>query len=87
MVGHLPETQHDQAKATLKAAFKIDATEGAAKIEQYATRLEREWPGAAGSLREGLDELFTINRLGPPSELRRCLGTTNLIDNGHSAYA
>jgi putative transposase len=29
--------------------------------------------------------MFTINRLGLPSELRRCLGTTNLIDNGHSA--
>ncbi len=29
--------------------------------------------------------MFTINGLGLPSELRRCLGTTNLIDNGHSA--
>src|SRR5262245_65111518 len=29
--------------------------------------------------------MFTINRLGLPSTLRRCLGTTNIIDNGHSA--
>jgi hypothetical protein len=29
--------------------------------------------------------MFTIDRLGLPSKLRRCLGTTNLIDNGHSA--
>jgi putative transposase len=85
VLGHLPEAQHDQAKATFKAAFKLDMKEGTAKIEQYATWLEREWPSAAGSLREGLDELFTINRLGLPSELRRCLGTTNIIDNGHSA--
>ncbi len=85
VLGHLPETQHDQAKATFKAALKLDAKEGTAKLEQYATWLEREWPSAAGSLREGLDELFTLNRLGLPSELRRCLGTTNLIDNGHSA--
>jgi putative transposase len=85
VLGHLPEAQHDQAKSTFKAALKLDAKEGTAKLEQYATWLEREWPGAAGSLREGLDELFTINRLGLPSELRRCLGTTNLIDNGHSA--
>jgi putative transposase len=28
--------------------------------------------------------MFTINRLDLPTELRRCLGTTNLIDNGHS---
>jgi putative transposase len=85
VLGHLPEAQHDQAKATLKAAFKLEMKEGKAKLEQYATWLEREWPGAAGSLREGLDEMFTINRLGLPSELRRCLGTTNIIDNGHSA--
>lgn len=85
VLGHLPEHQHDQARSTLKAAFKLDAKEGTAKIEQYATWLEREWPSAAGSLREGLEEMFTINRLGLPSELRRCLGTTNIIDNGHSA--
>jgi putative transposase len=85
VLGHLPEAEHDQAKSTLKAAFKLDMKEGTAKIEQYATWLEREWPSAAGSLREGLSEMFTINRLGLPSELRRCLGTTNIIDNGHSA--
>jgi transposase-like protein len=85
VLGHLPEAQHDQARATLKAAFKLDAKEGTAQLQKYATWLERDWPSAAGSLREGLDELFTINRLGLPSELRRCLGTTNLIDNGHSA--
>jgi putative transposase len=85
VTGHLPKEQHEQAKATLRAAFKLDASEGRAKLEQYASRLEREHPDAAASLREGLDELFTINRLGLPSKLRRCLGTTNLIDNGHSA--
>ena len=85
ILGHLPEARHDQAKATQKAAFKLDAKEGTAQLEKYATWLERDWPSAAGSLREGLDEMFTINRLGLPSELRRCLGMTNLIDNGHSA--
>ena len=83
--GYLPKDQHEQAKAALKAAFRLDAKEGMAQIEQYATWLERGHPGAAASLREGLEEMFTINRLGLPSELRRCLGTTNLIDNGHSA--
>ena len=85
VLGHLPKEQHEQARLTLKAAFKLDADDGIAKIEQYASWLERDWPSAAGSLREGLSELFTINRLGLPSILRRCLGTTNLIDNSHSA--
>lgn len=83
--GHLPKDQHDQAKSTIKAAWKLDADEGMAKLKQYAEWLERDWPAAAGSLREGLSEMFTINRLCLPSQLRRCLGTTNLIDNGHSA--
>ena len=85
ILGHLPKDQHDQAKSTIKAAWKLDADEGMAKLKQYAEWLERDWPDAAGSLREGLSDMFTINRLGLPSQLRRCLGTTNLIDNGHSA--
>jgi hypothetical protein len=45
----------------------------------------REWPGASSSLREGLEELFTVNRLGLTIALRRCSGTTYPIDDGHSA--
>jgi transposase-like protein len=56
VLGHLPEAQHDQAKSTLKTAFKLDAKEGMAQLEKYATWLERDWPSAASSLREGLDE-------------------------------
>lgn len=85
VVGHLPKDQHEQARATLRAAWKLDAVEGMARLEQYASWLELKWPSASASLREGLEEMFTINRLGLPSKLRRCLGTTNLIDNGHSA--
>lgn len=85
VLGHLPKDQHDQTRSTMKAAFKLSADEGIAKLKQYSGWLERDWPSAAASLQEGLDELFTINRLGLPSKLRRCLGTTNLIDNSHSA--
>lgn len=85
VLGHLPKKQHDQARATIRAAWKLDADEGMAKLKQYAEWLEQDWPHAAGSLREGLTELFTINRLGLPGSLRRCLGTTNVIDNSHSA--
>jgi transposase-like protein len=85
VLGHLPQDQHEQAKLTLRAAFKLEADEGQAKLQQYASWIEREWPSAAGSLREGLEELFTINRLGLPAKLRRCLGTTNVIDNSHAA--
>jgi transposase-like protein len=84
VIGHLPEDQHDQARATLRAAFKLEAKPAIAKLEQYASWLEQDWPAASSSLKEGLEDLFTINRLGLPSSLRRGLGTTNIIDNTHS---
>ena len=68
----------------MRAAWMLDAREGEHKLEQLARWLERDPPSAAASLREGLAEMFTINRLGLPARLRKCLGTTNLIDSTHS---
>ena len=84
VLGHLPKEQHDQARATLRAAWKLSDKEGIAKLRQYAEWLDRQWPSAAASVREGLDEMFTVNRLNLPASLRRCLGTTNLIDSTDS---
>jgi len=84
VLDHLPKDQHDQARATLAAAWKLEPKEGMAKIEQYAQWLERDWPSAAGSLREGLAETFTVKRLGLPAMLCRCLNSTNLIDSSQS---
>ena len=84
VLGHLPKAQHDQARSTLRAAWKLEADEGMRKLGQYASWLEREWPSAAASLREGLSEMFTVNRLGLPLPLRRCLTTTNIIDSSHA---
>jgi len=86
VLDHLPEKQRAHAKLVLKAAFNLeDAGKGIAQLRQYAADLERGgWSSAAGSLREGLEELFTINALGLPTALCRCLGTTNLLDAAHS---
>ena len=32
-------------------------------------------------MREGLEECFTINRLGLPPSLHRCLATTNIVES------
>jgi len=85
VLGHLPEEQQDQAKATIKAAWKLGYKEGKARLEQLAKWYEKDQPGAAASIREGLDEMFTLCRLNLPKRLCRCLWTTNLLDSGHSA--
>ena len=84
ITGHLPRAQHPQVKSAFRAAMKLEADEGKQKLEQLALWLEREHPSAAASLREGAEELFTINRLDLPPRLKRCLATTNLIDSTHS---
>jgi transposase-like protein len=84
VMGHLPEHLKEQVKATMKAAFRLEATAGIQRMEKQAQWLEREYPSAAASLREGLEELFTINRIGLSLSLRRCLTTTNVIESPHS---
>ncbi len=84
VLSYLPDDQKDQVKNAMKAAFCLPADKGIAKLKQLAKWLEREYPSAAGSLLEGLDEMFTINRLGLPKTLRRCLGSTNVIESPNS---
>jgi len=81
---YLPHDQQEQVKCAMQAAFSMDAGKGKQKLKQLAKWLEQEYPSAASSLLEGLDEIFTINALGLPKTLRRCLGSTNLIESPNS---
>ncbi len=84
VMGYLPEHLKGQVKAALRAAFRLPAGEGMARLEKQAQWLECEHPNAAASLGEGLEEMFTVNRLGLSPALRRCLCPTNLIESPHS---
>lgn len=81
VLDHLPKDRREQTQSTMRAAWKLEAVEGMKRLEQLAAWLEQEYPSAAASLREGLAEMFTINRLKLPGVLRRCLGSTNLIES------
>src|SRR5712691_9210146 len=83
VVGYLGELK-EQVKAALRAAFRLPAKEGMVWIEKQAEWLEREYPSAAASLREGLAEMFAVNRLGLSPSLSRCLVSTNVIESPHS---
>jgi putative transposase len=43
--------------------------------------LERDYDSAARSLREGMPEMFTLQRLQLPDSLHKCLATTNIIES------
>ena len=61
-----------------------NAKESMARLRKLADCLRRDYPDAAASLLEGLEECFTINRLELPPTLHRCLATTNLIESSQS---
>ena len=61
VLDHLPKEQRDQAKSVLRAAWKLDAKAGMARIRKLAEWLERDYPSAAASLLEGL---HSDDRLG-----------------------
>jgi putative transposase len=84
VTSYLPKELREQVKVVMRAAFRLPAKEGMAKLEKQAQWLEREYPSAAASLREGLGEIFTVSSLGVPSSLSRCLATTNLIESPYS---
>lgn len=84
ILGHLPVTEHAWVNRALNDAWRHpDAREAQAKLRSLAAKLERHNPDAAGSLREGLVETITINRLGvtPGSSLARTLATTNPMES------
>jgi len=84
VVERLPREQQGQTRSLIRAAWKLDAKEGMARLRKLAEWLREDYPDAAGSLLEGMEECFTINRLNFPFSLHRCLATTNLIESSQS---
>jgi len=84
VLDHVPDSMKDTVKATMNAAYRLDRDKGMARLEELAKMLETLHPSAAGSLREGLAETFTVNRLGLVGALGRCLCTTNVIESPNS---
>ena len=78
----LPDAAASLVEREMRAAYRNpDPFTAQAALEALARRLERQHPGAAASLREGLAETLTITRLGVPPALARTLRSTNPIES------
>ncbi len=78
VVEHLPERERPWVRAKLRRAWADpDHAAALASLRALATQLDRVYPDAAGSLREGLEETLTLTRLGVTGALRRPLCSTN----------
>jgi len=79
---HLPERDRPAIKRRLRAAWKLsDHATALDRLSALAIELERSHPGAAASLKEGLAETLTLQRLGCHEQLRRTLASTNPIES------
>lgn len=79
---HLPESMRPRVRRALDDAYGLaDATLAQRRLEQLAAGLSQTHPGAAASLREGLEETLTLQRLGVTGALYRTLRSTNAIEN------
>ena len=88
VIEHLPEHMHASVGKALCDAWGSDNAELARRrLQRLAASLEAQHPGAAASLREGLEETLTAQTLGITGALYRTLRTTNPIENLNGSIA
>jgi len=88
VLDELPPEQQGQTLNLMRAAWKVATPEeGEKRLEQLARFLERDYESAARSLREGMAEMFTLQRLKLPPSLYKCLATTNVIESPQGGVA
>jgi putative transposase len=82
VTGYLPVGERDAVDQRLAQAFvDPDPAKGLKACRDLARQLDNRHPDAAASLREGLEEMFTIANLGVTGRLRRSLTNTNCIES------
>jgi putative transposase len=74
----LPERDRDQMRARMRAAWSLtDHDLAEQRLQLLAGELDRTWPDAAGSLREGMADTLTLMHLGITGNLAQTLSSTN----------
>ena len=82
VLDHLPDRDRPALKRRLRAAWKLtDHDIALERLNALADELTHSHPGAAASLREGLAETLTLQRLGVHEQLWRSLSSTNPIES------
>ena len=82
VIGYLPVDERDAIDRRLGLAFaQPDPAKGLKACRDLARQLDSAHPDAAASLREGLEEMFTVAGLGVTGRLRQSLTNTNCVES------
>ncbi len=82
VAGYLPKDLAERVDRRLALAFNHpDPEVGLTRARAIAAELDRDHADAAASLREGLEDMFTVRRLGVSGRLAKTLTNTNCIES------
>jgi len=82
VMDHLPKSEQALVGRKLDRAWaEPDPDRALAALKALARSLQDAHPGAAASLREGMEETLTVTRLGLPPALHRTLYSTNCAES------
>lgn len=88
VIDHLPEDMHASVNRVMRNAWSSHDDKLARKqLMRLAGSLQARHPGAAASLREGLEDTLTLQALSVSGALYRTLRTTNPIENLNGSIA
>jgi transposase-like protein len=85
VLSYLPESEKSNiGLAISKAYLEYDYDKARHQLELIADNLDGRYPSAAASMREGLEETLTVNRLQIHGLLRESLKSTNMMESANS---
>ena len=88
VVEQLPQSMRPSVRRAMHQAWQSSTGELARRqLERLAASLEAQHPGAAASLREGMEETLTLLALGIGGALYKTLRSTNPIENLNGSVA
>lgn len=87
VLDHVPESAQSATRHRLRKAYQEpDTAHALAKLKALAGELAYQYPQAAKSLQEGMEETVTVQRLQLPGSLRQSLATTNALESINSQF-
>jgi transposase-like protein len=82
---YLPKEKRETVKRAISEAYSSESYDAAKKLLQNTINwLEKDYPSAARSMWEGLEETLTLHKLKAHRKIRKSLSTTNPIESLNS---
>jgi len=88
VLSHLPLSEQANIGLAISQAYmEFEYDKALRQLNKIADDLDGRYPDAAASMREGLEETLTVNRLKVPGLFRKTLTSTNAMESANAVAA